>query len=113
MSALPSVAVIGAWLSSLLDMRRSDLEHRCAASNLVLAYARAYARAEGLDEAHAIVVAFSALRGPDGAQEVEAVESLRAAGVDVWPALRLVEDRERDAAEEMERDNLVPWGGDV
>lgn len=111
MSAIPSVAVLGAWIAALLDLRSTDLARRVAASNAVLAYARAYARAEGLDEAHAIVVAFEALREAGG--EDTAVASLRAVGVDPWPALRLVEDRERDAAEEREHDAMVPWGGDV
>lgn len=116
MSALPSVAVLGAWIVALLDLRSTDLARRVAASNAVLAYARAYARAEGLDEAHAIVVAFEALRGPSGEHEAEAVEALGGEAV-VWPALRLVEDRERDRAEEEEHERQyeaeVPWGGDV
>ena len=112
MSALPSVSEVAPWVQSLLDLRRSPLEHRVAASNLVLAYARAYARAEGLDESRAVVVAFETLRTAHG--EDEAVESLRAVGVDAWDAVEAIEDEEkRDDAERAEPRShlsLVPWG---
>lgn len=110
MSALPAVATIGTWLTSLLDLRRSDLEHRVAASNLVLAYARAYARAEGLSEDRAVAVAFEALRGPGGETEDEAVQSLEACGVDVWRAVDAEADRAREASRDEEYGRDAPWG---
>ena len=112
MSALPSVAEVAPWVQSLLDLRRSALEHRVAASNLVLAYARAYARACGLDEARAVVVAFETLRSAHG--EDSAVESLRAVGIDAWGAIEAVEDEDRrddvERAEPRSHLSLVPWG---
>lgn len=112
MSALPSVSEVAPWVQSLLDLRRTPLEHRVAASNLVLAYARAYARAEGLDEARAIVVAFESLRNAHG--EDAAVESLRAVGIDPWESVEAVEEEEKRDAEERAEPrrhlSLVPWG---
>lgn len=112
MSALPSVAEVAPWVQSLLDLRRSPLEHRVAASNLVLAYARAYARAEGLDEARAIVVAFEALRSTHGEEAAE--QSLRAVGIDPWESVDAVEAEEKRDSEERAEPrshlSLVPWG---
>lgn len=80
----------------------TDTAAKLAKSLIALKVARLVVRASGGDDADAGSLAFAAMRGPDGAHEAQAVETLERAGVAVWPALRLVEDRERDAAEERE-----------
>lgn len=88
----------------------SSTAAKLAKSLIALKVARLVVRASGGDEAEAVSLAFATMRGPDGAHESTAVATLESAGVAVWPALRLVEDREREASEESELDNLVPWG---
>jgi len=88
----------------------TDNAAKLAKSLIALKVARLVVRASGGDEAEAVSLAFGAMRGADGAHEDTAVATLESAGVAVWPALRLVEDREHKASEELERDNLVPWG---
>lgn len=88
----------------------SSTAAKLAKSLIALKVARLVVRASGGDEAEAVSLAFATMRGPDGAHESTAVATLESAGVAVWPALRLVEDREREASDEAERDALVPWG---
>lgn len=91
----------------------SDLEARVARSLLALKVAQALVRTSGGNQADAVALAWEALRA-EGQTSDEAVRSLRLVGVeDPEDALDEVEERERDAADEMERDNLVPWGGDL
>lgn len=110
---LPSVTTLGEWLL-LLSARPSDvsaLERQIAASSVVLAYARAQARAEGLDESRAIVSAFEALRTRDG--EAAAVDALARVGVDAYAVLDDVELEDAENAAQSERErrlDLYPWG---
>lgn len=52
------------WLAVLLDLRSTELARTVAASCLAAYVARMEARAEGRDEAEAVLQAFAALRRP-------------------------------------------------
>lgn len=108
---LELVSIMGTAESYL--RARSPLEAKVARSLLALKVARALVRTSGGNQADAVALAWEALRA-EGQTGDEAVRHLRLVGVeDPEDALEEVEERERDAAEEAERDSLVPWGGDV
>ena len=108
---LELVSILGTAESYL--RATSDLEAKVARSLLALKVAQALVRTSGGNQADAVALAFDALRA-EGQTSDETVRHLRLVGVpDPEDALEEVEERESAAADETERDNLVPWGGDL
>ena len=108
---LELVSILGTAESYL--RATSDLEAKVARSLLALKVAQALVRTSGGNQADAVALAFDALRA-EGQTSDETVRHLKLVGVeDPEDALEEVEERESAAADETERDNLVPWGGDL
>ena len=108
MSALPSVSEFGAWLATTRDLRATPLAGAAAASNLVVAYARALARIEGHDEHAAMLAALWQVRASHGEDVAEEVAEAQGVGLDGL----LDQEREDGAQVERERqfEESVPWG---
>lgn len=110
MSALPTVPTFGQWLL-LVSARPADvsaLERAQAASSILVAYARALARTEGLDEHAAALTALEHVRdamGEDAARDIATAQGLDLDG--------LLEQQAEDAAQrecELAFEADVPWG---
>jgi len=108
MSALPSIFTVTAWLAVVRDLRAAPEQQAAAATNLLVAYARAEARARGADEGDAALAALERVRDTMG--EEAAYRAAESADVDLD---RL---REEDAAErhhqerEAELEASIQWG---
>ena len=104
MSTLPTVSDFGVWLE-MLRQSVSGAALDVAAGAVLLAYARAYARASGLDEHTACLAALEAVRDSHG--EALAGFVARAQGLDLAALLdqeredRLQEERERNEPQEV------------
>jgi hypothetical protein len=98
-TALPSLADFATHLEVVRSVPhdKTTLEGQVAETALLIAYAQAKARAEGLDEQSAIVAAFHALRTAHG--EDAAVDALARVGVDAYRVLSDVEEADRSDAE--------------
>lgn len=110
MSALPTVPTFGQWLL-LVSARPADvsaLERAQAASSILVAYARALARTQGLDEHSAALTALEQVR--DAMGEEAARDVATAQGLDLDGLL----EQQREDAEQVERERQhecdVPWG---
>lgn len=99
MTSLPTLTEF----ADLLEVVRTaphdatTLEGQLAESSILVAYVRAKARSEGLDEQRAVVAAFYALRTAHG--EDAAVDALARVGVDAYDVLGTVEQADRADAE--------------
>lgn len=81
MSALPSVMDVAMWMAVLRDLRQPPAAHAAAASNVLVAYARATARALGLDEGEAALAALEHVRRTQG--EPAAYDAAARADIDL------------------------------
>lgn len=81
MSALPSMVDVASWLSVMRDLRQSPGAQAAACSNVMVAYARAIARATGRDEGEAALMALEHVRQSQG--EVAAYELARKQDIDL------------------------------
>lgn len=107
MSALPSIPAFGAWLEALRHPL-SELSSNVAAGSILLAYARATARATGLDEHDACMAALDAIRSAHGEDMAEFVASSQ--GLDLDAVLdQEHEDRLQEERERCEPHGALPW----
>lgn len=110
MSALPTVTQFADWLAAARDTASTTFTQAAAASNLIVAYARAAARTEGLDEHSACLAALEAVRQAQGEAVAYGVAAVQ--GIDIDDLL----EQEREDAEQRQREadfeDCVPWGRD-
>ena len=108
MSALPSIYTVTAWLAVVRDLRASPEQQAAATSNILVAYARAEARARGTDEGDAALAALERVRETQGEQA--AYDAAARADIDL-DRLREEEAAERQHQErEADLEASIQWG---
>lgn len=107
MSALPSLVMVTSWLATVRDLRAAPEQQAAAVSNLLVAYARASARARGLDESDAVLEALEQVRATRG--EDAAYAAAQSADVDL-DRLREEDSSEREYRErEAAFESTLQW----
>lgn len=109
---LPTVTEFSKWMSQLLDLRVDDLSRGVAASNVMVAYARAQARDAGLNEHQACLNALEHLRatkGPEHALQVAETQGMTLpVRADTMRAHSMPWDSKEDRANTRFKLSLVP-----